>query len=212
MTFTKKNIGFETLLSSLGIIGFAWFIHAQFPTVLFAVVCICIPAWIIIRQTTKTSDIIQLFGLRIHIAQWPVCVIGILLGMLISLIYRWHLNLPLFPTMITPFAFVAALIGATEELFFRGYIQGKLRNINPLISIIAASIAHMFYKIFLFLSPYSNVHHVDLLFLAVYTFGVGLAFGWMKDYSRSVIPAIVAHSLFDVWVYGEFYNAPWWVW
>jgi membrane protease YdiL (CAAX protease family) len=53
---------------------------------------------------------------------------------------------------------------------------------------------------------------VDTGFLVLYTFIAGMVFGTIKYLSESLIPAIIAHALFDILVYAEFVNAPWWVW
>jgi hypothetical protein len=36
--------------------------------------------------------------------------------------------------------------------------------------------------------------------------------GLMRHFSGSVLPAVTAHVLFDILVYGDWAQAPWWVW
>lgn len=201
----------DSILALIGTLGFAWFVSAPFPMVALAVVGLCLPAWVLVRQINKPSDVATVFGLTFNRKTWPFLVIGILSGILVSLLYRWHLGLQLLPQQITLFALVAASIGASEELFFRGFIQGNLAKTNSVLAVLGGSAAHTLYKTFLFLSPFA-AGQVDIQFLAIYTFGFGLLFGFIKQISGSIIPALVAHALFDVWIYGQLSGAPWWVW
>jgi len=36
--------------------------------------------------------------------------------------------------------------------------------------------------------------------------------GLLRYYSKSILPAIVVHAVFDLFVYAENTTAPWWVW
>jgi membrane protease YdiL (CAAX protease family) len=72
-------------------------------------------------------------------------------------------------------------------------------------------LSHTGYKVFLFLS-HAVIVNVDTGFLALFTFLAGVVFGTLKYISGSLIPAITAHALFDIIVYAEFVQAPWWVW
>ena len=56
----------------------------------------------------------------------PAIVLGLIMGMLT----RERFELTYLPAGFTGIAFVAPLIGAMEELVFRGYFQGKLRPIG----------------------------------------------------------------------------------
>jgi membrane protease YdiL (CAAX protease family) len=53
---------------------------------------------------------------------------------------------------------------------------------------------------------------INVGFLALWTFGVGLLFGTVRHLSKSLLPSLTAHVLFDILVYAEFTTAPWWVW
>ena len=109
------------------------------------------------------------------------------------------------------FAAVAAAIGVTEELVYRGYVQGRLRALGPLAAAILAAVGHTAYKCALFALPPLAVE-IDLPFLALGTLVVGVGFGALRERSRSVLPALAAHACFDVLVYGQGAQAPWWVW
>jgi hypothetical protein len=48
--------------------------------------------------------------------------------------------------------------------------------------------------------------------LALCTLLVGAAFGLTRHLCGSVLPALTAHVPFDILVYGDWAQAPWWVW
>lgn len=138
-------------------------------------------------------------------------IFGILLGIGLGVRYRLHLGIGFFPGSIHLFVVTAALIGCTEELVFRGFIQGHLKNINGPFSILFGSLSHTGYKCCLFLSTVITTH-INIGFLALWTFIAGMLFGLTRHLSKSLLPALSAHALFDILVYAEYVNAPWWVW
>ena len=76
---------------------------------------------------------------------------------------------------------------------------------------VLASLFHAAYKCALFapgLSPPSQ----GLRFLAVATVAGGIAFGALREAGGSALPPVVAHAAFDLVVYGDASQAPWWVW
>ena len=115
------------------------------------------------------------------------------------------------PNKLHQFALVAALIGATEELIFRGFIQGRAGKINKVFGVLFASFSHSLYKCGLFLIPFFD-HDVNIASLFLFTFVGGMFFGLLREVSKSVLPAIAAHAIFDILVYGQFLQSPWWVW
>ena len=117
----------------------------------------------------------------------------------------------IFPGSLTIFTATAALIGATEELVFRGFIQDYFKKVNVIFAVLFAAFSHSAYKCCLFLSPASETE-INVSFLLLWTFIGGLIFGILKEVSKSVIPAVLAHVLFDILVYGECFKPPWWVW
>ena len=139
------------------------------------------------------------------------CIAGILPGILFSMSYRWHLGISLFPKSLHYFVLVAALIGCVEELVFRGFIQDYVKKINAPFSIIFSSISHTGYKCCLFLSPVVT-SEINIGFLAFWTLIAGILFGTINHISKSILPSLIAHALFDILVYAEFVSAPWWVW
>jgi membrane protease YdiL (CAAX protease family) len=115
------------------------------------------------------------------------------------------------PTSYTWFACTSAAIGATEELLFRGVIFYMLKKRNIFLTVIVSSLAHAGYKTLLFASPF--VHQpIDLVKLFSYTFIAGLVLGSMRIFSGSTGPPLAAHVFWDIIVYGDSPEAPWWIW
>lgn len=207
----KWQVVLDALITVFGIFVFAFFIEAPFPVVLIAVAGLAISVLLLLRQISSNHEVNSIFGLRFFRSTWIYSIIGIQLGVLVGMLYRWHLSATLIPGTLTFFALAAAAIGASEELFFRGYLQQMLSKVNSWLAIVLASAGHTIYKAIIFLSPFA-LHKVDIWFLVIWTFAVGLVFGWVTKVSRSVLPAVLAHALFDIWVYGQLSQAPWWVW
>lgn len=138
---------------------------------------------------------------------------GIVLGLSAALSYRYSVDWPLLPHTLTTTALVSPLIGLTEELVFRGYLQGRVGRIGPLGAASIAAAAHTVYK-YLVIRSYSgeasSMFHLDALVL--FTFVFGLIAGLLREYGRNVLPALLAHMVFDLMVYGSFIQMPNWVW
>ena len=201
----------EVLLSFTGILLFAGFIHHPFPHVLIAIAGLALTAAMIVSSTRNTS-IRVLFGIgrlnrKILYYTLPALALGILLGILT----RRRFELTLVPAGFTGVALLAPLIGAAEELLFRGYFQGQLRNIGRLFSVLCASAFHTCYKLLVILSLAVPLQF-DFFFLILWTFIGGILFGILRELSGSSFPPAIAHAAFDVMVYGGMATAPVWVW
>ena len=202
----------EAILCSLGFMFFSYFIHDKFPKLIFSYAGLSIPAFILSRKFGSFSELLKILGLStIFRKPFLFVVAGILTGFLISALYLDKIGMPLIPLTFRSFILVGALIGALEELIFRGFIQGQLEKINPVFSVLFASISHTAYKACLFL-PLLAVHRIDLLFLVVWTFLGGIIFGFLKLFSKNVIPPVLSHSTFDIITYAHWISFPWWVW
>lgn len=202
----------EAILISLGLMVFSFFIQFKFPVRLLAFAALLISAVIISRNIKLLSDLKKITGEFISLRATLLYIIfGIVIGIVLALIYRWHLDLSLFPKSVHLFVFSAALIGCTEELVFRGFLQEHVKSINGPFSILFSTISHMGYKCCLFLSP-AITANIDVGFLALWTFLAGILFGTIRHLSKSLLPSLSAHVLFDILVYAEFVSAPWWVW
>ena len=155
---------------------------------------------------------LELIGLRRGsplLAGWVPfgAILGFGLGVTCRSIYG-HGTLP---GPLTPFVLVAVLIGSTEELVYRGCIQGVMRPWGGNLPIQFAACAHAAYKTALFAMPRAG-EPVNYLFLFLATYVVGCVLGGLRHLSKSLLPAIALHAVFDIIVYGDRLQAPWWVW
>lgn len=202
----------ETGLVAVGMCLFAVFIHCSIPFKLLSV-CGLLLATVAILNGLRTEDSPAVV-LGIHHFSPAVVVytaIGFIIGAALGFLYRFDYGFDVHLASLGQFAAIAALIGATEELLYRGYIQGRMRNLGPLLAVTLASLFHTAYKSTLFILPPFPIH-IDFTFFSACTFVVGLGLGALRQIGRSVLPPIAAHACFDIIVYGEFSLAPWWVW
>ncbi|MBN2449550.1 MAG: CPBP family intramembrane metalloprotease [Lentisphaeria bacterium] len=137
--------------------------------------------------------------------------LGTLTGVLLAVLWRRSGGLSGLPARLTPFAAVAAAIGATEEVVFRGLVQGRLRVWGQAAAVLGAAVLHTAYKVAVLASPPAG-YQVNLGFLATWTLLGGLLFGIFRAAGGSVWPCVAAHAAFDVVGYGDWSGAPWWVW
>ena len=205
----RYTILLEAILCSFGLMVFSYFIHYELPFRLLSFAALLVPAYIIGKNLQSLLDLKKFTGepdsLKIT---FLYCFFGIFTGVLLAVFYRWHLETGLFPKSFESFVLVAALIGCLEELVFRGFIQDFVKRINAPFSIVFSTISHTGYKCCLFLSPMIATD-IDIGFLALWTFIAGILFGTFKHYSKSILPSLIAHAIFDILVYAEFVSAPW---
>jgi membrane protease YdiL (CAAX protease family) len=149
--------------------------------------------------------------------RWPpkpilLCVLGVVIGAGTGALHRVNLGLPLWPVgHLGAFVPFACLIGATEELLYRGWLQGALRPHGWLAAVAIAAVAHAAYKTALFAWPPESMT-IDLTPIGLWTTAGGIVFGLLRQLSGSVWPPLLAHAAFDLIVYREAAHAPWWVW
>jgi membrane protease YdiL (CAAX protease family) len=153
------------------------------------------------------------FGLgHFSIATLGFTLAGAGIGAGAGLWHRYGLGLPLLPSVsVQPFVIVACLVGAAEELLYRGWLLGQARRFGWPAAIVIAAVAHAAYKTALFAWPPAPML-IDLWWLLLVTTAGGLVLGALRAFSGSVVPAIVAHVAFDFVVYRAVSDAPWWVW
>jgi membrane protease YdiL (CAAX protease family) len=215
MTFPKTNSTFiwKAVFCSVALMVFSFFIHYPFPLRLVSFVALLVPAVIFARDLRTFKDLQTITGGFVFNKKALLFILsGIILGIIWAVLYRRHLDMSLFPESVFFFSFLAALIGSAEEVVFRGFIQEYARKgFNDLFSVLFSSLAHTGYKCALFLAPVLT-NHVDIGFLAFWTFAVGLLSGTLKHFSKSIWPSVAAHAVFDILVYAEYSSAPWWVW
>ena len=201
----------DVSLAVIGILLFAIFIHGNWPIRVIAFAGLAVTA-ILIGFSIRQESLLCSFGLsgisrKMLFYTIPAIITGVVLGMLT----RRTFNLVLLPGPITRVACIAPLVGITEELIFRGYIQGHLKPIGRVFSILYASTVHTAYKLLVILSL-SLPLQFNFFFLVALTFIVGILFGILRELSNSAIPPSLAHAVFDVVLYGGFVLAPVWVW
>lgn len=201
----------DVSLCVLGILIFAGFIHQAFPLLLLAIAGLTVTGAVIAHSIRKKS-IAEVFALdRFDKKVLLFCLLAIAIGAFLGILTRNTFDISLFPVRITAVALVAPLVGITEELIFRGYIQGHLHPIGKFFSVVYASTVHTSYKLLVILSL-SHPLQFDFFFLVLWTFVGGLLFGILREVSKSSLPPMIAHAVFDLVLYGGLATAPVWVW
>jgi membrane protease YdiL (CAAX protease family) len=199
---------------SAGLVLFALTAHSGLPWVLAGAAGLgaaAVAIGLTLRDTVGRSPRRPLAASAAQARRLTWLAIGLLFGGGFGVTYRVVWRLPPLPAGLEAFVLVACLVGATEELVYRGYVQGRLRVLGWPAAIVLAAIAHTAYKTALFVLPASPVD-IDFAFLATWTLAGGIVFGLLREFSRSILPPAAAHAAFDLVVYGAMTQAPWWVW
>jgi membrane protease YdiL (CAAX protease family) len=218
MTYFKKTFQkeYKALLSVLGVIGgmciFGLFIHANSWLRVISFAGLTSSAVFISRSVRDIRSLLHVLG----IGPFPPQVIyysmaGIIFGTLLGLVYNFFKADSLLPPTLTRFALMAPLIGITEELVFRGFVQSRSASSGAMASVLIAASGHTLYK-YLVIETVQAEMNTDIPSLVIMTFLVGVVFGIMRVASRSVFPPAFAHALFDILVYGGVSLAPVWIW
>jgi membrane protease YdiL (CAAX protease family) len=209
---SKLVVLIESLVCVIAIIFFAVFSHGKLIPFLISIAGLIIAGIIININARTLKDLRLLFGFnKMSLTTVIYIIVAIIFGILIGAVYRRYQHDFILPGRLTYFAVPAILIGATEELVFRGFIQGHTRRIGAVVSIIFATLAHTAYKCSFFLAHQSG-YETDILFLMKWTIFGGFVFSVIKEYSNNIWAPLAGHAVFDLLVYGDFANAPWWVW
>ncbi|WP_348813551.1 CPBP family intramembrane glutamic endopeptidase [Flavobacterium maritimum] len=202
----------DALLCSLGLAIFAYLVTNPFPYKITALFPLLITAFIISRQIKSPLRTFKLLFENVSSLKIAIyTIIGIQMGLAAAMYHRGNLGMTVLPEAFRSFALIAASIGILEELVFRGFIQGRLMLLNTNFAVLFAAFAHAFYKVCLFLSP-AAPYQQDLTAFFFWSFAAYVALGLLRFYSKSMIPVIISHAVFDLIVYAEILEAPWWVW
>ena len=185
------------IICSLACIVFAWYIHAPFPLSVIAYLSIAAAAFIISLQMLPPATMLTHFYHDLLSPKMLLFnILGLQMGIAAALYYRHSFGMFLLPGTINSFAIVAVCIAVVEELVFRGFIQGTLQKVNTTFSVVFASLSHAAYKATLFLAPFAaqRIDASSLFFISLLLF---LVLGLLKQYSKSIVPCIIAHVIFD---------------
>jgi membrane protease YdiL (CAAX protease family) len=194
------------ITGTIFVVMFSYFIHEVFPLRVIAFFSLTALALLIAadQQDNKFLGWVKdARELRITI------FLSIIVSISTVLYLRNDAGLSLIPVKLKWFAIIAVAIGCTEELVFRGWLQSQFNGKWGITGIIFAALAHASYKTALFLSP-AILYDVSTSYLFVVTFIAGIFLGATRHFTGSLWPAIIAHAIFDLLVYGDS-ALPWWV-
>jgi membrane protease YdiL (CAAX protease family) len=207
MIMVFKQQWFRLLAFTACILLFSLFIPYPFPLRFIAFLCIFILAYIFATEKRFWKVFTGESNSRSAIALWTI--IAVIGSLMLAKVSREDASLPLFPVSLGWFSFIAMMIGGMEELLFRGWMFSQFNRGWRWPAVIITSLAHAGYKALLFTSvhlPY-EVNSWDLFLI---TFEAGIFLGLTRLFSRSVWPALIAHAIFDLLIYGD-QQIPWWV-
>jgi len=138
------------------------------------------------------------------------------LGAMAAIGYRRLIGTSVLLDSLHWFAVVAMAIGMTEELLWRGWMQGSLtETLGAARAVLITAGSHASYKtaLFVFAPASLGMRPPGALFLiAALTFGFGSVLGFFRARQGTIAAPVAFHMLFDLLVYGESAKAPWWVW
>lgn len=101
---------------------------------------------------------------------------------------------PNFSSLIILRVFLTIFIVLNEEIIFRGYIFNLFQDKSPLLKIVITAGIFALFHFSYFLSSFNP----NDLIIVLYSFGIGLILGLLKEYSGSIIPCLVIHLLFNL--------------
>jgi membrane protease YdiL (CAAX protease family) len=195
--------------------GFALSSHRGelfFPKLAFLGVC---GASLLMSLISVDSPERVIFGKPRLLGQWWRISVMAFLGFIAAMGYRMLLTESPLPSELHWFAVPAMLVGVTEELLWRGWMQGILtRHVGASRAVLLAAVSHTAYKASLFALPSvgSPRQSLSMLLLAGLTFVFGVLLGVFRARQGTIAGPVVFHALFDLLVYGELSTSPWWFW
>jgi len=148
-------------------------------------------------------------GEKRHSLPWLAA--GILTGASLGFLDRALSPVSLMPGKLLLPGLLTPLIGMTEEVVYRGFVQGVLQKYSRVWAVILASAGHTLYKSVLLGSALPR-ENPDLVMLTVLTFVTGCLLGVFRILSGRIYAPLATHGLFDLLVYGDQAAMPAWVW
>lgn len=196
----------NAVLGCMLLVLFSYFIHDVLPLRVLAFAALGAMALLI--GMDRGED--RFLGKMKNRRSLALGVMVAIAGSLLAVYYlRDEAHIPMIPKNFGWFAILAAIIGSTEELVFRGWMQSQFSGRFAWMGIVFAAFAHAAYKSALFLSP-EIMYDLNTLGLFRITFLAGIFLGSLRYYTGSVWPALLAHGIFDLLVYADS-EQTWWV-
>ena len=198
-------------ITASGMVLFALFAHSGFPLAIISGVGLLLVLLAIFHSTAgcRFSSFAASFRLS-DLERKTFLVDGAVIGALFGIAYRSYYHSTFIPYSLGLLAPVVALIGMSEEIVYRGFIQKKLKTMGVVAAVSLATASHVLYKCSIFILP-SEGTPFNFAPLIVWTFVGGIVYGIVTELADNVVPAAIGHALFDVLVYGDLLEAPWWV-
>ncbi|GAA4280055.1 CPBP family intramembrane glutamic endopeptidase [Gaetbulibacter aestuarii] len=211
MIENAKRITFKSLALTGALWLFSLLINFDFPIKIIALIALVMSGfWVHSIYKDISESLLSAFLWRFKkLFNW--IFIAVIFSFLLAIYSRIEDGLPAIPSKIGAFVILAVLIGFIEEVVFRGFVQGAAQQWHQRGAIVLASVSHAGYKAMLFVFPLQHLNN-SAVELFGYTFLAGLILGYSRYVTGSLWPAIIAHCLFDFWLYIEQPFAPWWVW
>ena len=202
----------RSISMSTGLWTFAVLYRGTTAMQIFAAVVLLATAMLIVMVLLSHNAVM----LHKNTWRWPtesrnVLMLSIILSVALATWYRISEQMTLVPFSIHWFVLLSVLIGATEELIFRGVIQGEAGRWHATGAVYLSALAFGGYKALLFILP-SPENETNVFNLFIITFFAGILLGYARKNSGSVWPCLIAHGIFDLLVYMETAKPPWWVW
>ena len=196
-TNEKVSVLLETAILVAGIAVFALFIQKDGYLMAVAFGGLLLASGIIATIIVKTDSSLELLGMdRFNKKILWYGIAAVLIGTIPAFCGRYVYDLTDFPQSLTIIALISPLIGITEEIIFRGYMQGRLRVIGVVGCVSIPAAAHSVYK-FLVLLSVNDLVEVNYPYLILLTFGFGVIVGLMRAGSGSLVACIVRRA--HVW-------------
>lgn len=208
----RQSTWLETAAFLTGILVFTFFITDDKRSVILALAGIGLSFSILVLKIKSGCSLTMAFGFSAQLkGKLLYAGISILAGLLLGMVYRQSLKTGVLPQRLVSFALLASLIGSTEELIFRGFMQTNLRKINAAAAVLISAAAHTIYKLVLFWSLDPGMA-INFRGLVIWTFIGGVVFGIIRELSGNTVFPVISHAVFDVVVYGDNLILPWWIW
>jgi membrane protease YdiL (CAAX protease family) len=202
----------KAIAISVGLWAFAFLYRGSILMKVMAVVSFLATAILMVQVLiTQEKVLLQKTVWQWQTASGKVFAYSIMISVFLALWYRYSEHMPIIPASAEWFVVLSILIGATEELIFRGVVQGEASRWNMTGAVYLSALAFAGYKSLLFVLP-SAENQTNIFNLFIITFLAGILLGYARKSSRSILPCLIAHGIFDLLVYMETANPPWWVW